>query len=123
MRRYSTALSFFGLILIMTGLVNWGSPTLPLNLFSPPSTPIRQIILPAPQSHPTPTATPDPGQEQYYRGVFEACSYYSARERPSAKKKVKETCKDLIDTAQRRKWYEMPTPGWEWPVKTDKQEG
>lgn len=121
MRRYGTALYFFGLMLVMTGLVSWNVVDPPLNLFAPVSTPVPQIILPPARPDPVPSATPDPAQEQYYRGMYDVCYYYGTHEHFSVKEKVKETCQGLIDMARKRNWYEMTTPGWRWPAEGDQR--
>jgi hypothetical protein len=56
------------------------------------------------------TLRAEPGPDaraEYYRAVYDVCVYQTGQ---------REKCLEVIPGYIQKRWYEDPSPGWEWPL-------
>ena len=94
-----------------------------------PSTHSEQVILPAtlplsPQVAATLIIPKSPvlvrgisSAGEYYRGIYDVCIYFGAKEHPGKRVAVTRSCKELVRRLWLKRWDKESTYGWEWPLK------
>ncbi len=54
---------------------------------------------------------------EYYRGIYDVCIYFGAKEHPGQRVAVTRSCKELVRRLWLKRWHKEATQGWEWPLE------